>query len=381
MNKRLAQFGSLLWRWTAFWRSGVGLTILAVALVGLRWLWIQVQRPAHVAENAAAYGSLRDFYGPAQVNHAGSQFIFVATADDRGRALFLCDTLTGKKHQIIEDTQGVGAWKDDYNIQAGPWSPDDSCFLCCVSNRLMVCPADTNQKSAVVDAGLFSAAVWLTQTQFAYVTDGTNLCMAQKRADGQWSRKLVMSQAVPLTSLTAISSDAVAWLENDDVICRADLTGSDSGSDNPPPASATAALLPPTNGLALWLDASQLRQLNQVPVLDLPDLGRNRNDAMGNGTPPVFNATNSPRALNGKGTIHFAWLGSATSGTGLKTRAPIGISGSAPRSVFVVMRHEANRPMMVSMGDTSAHGALFAVEWSDQLYLPTGWWADNQLWA
>ncbi len=33
--------------------------------------------------------------------------------------------------------------------------------------------------------------------------------------------------------------------------------------------------------------------------------------------------------------------------------------------------------MMVSMGDTSAHGALFGVEWSDKLYLPTGWWADN----
>ena len=43
------------------------------------------------------------------------------------------------------------------------------------------------------------------------------------------------------------------------------------------------------------------------------------------------------------------------------------------------MRHDANRPMMVSMGDTSAHGALFALEWSDQLYLPTGWWADNFL--
>ncbi|HEX5397774.1 MAG TPA: hypothetical protein VFY06_01855, partial [Verrucomicrobiae bacterium] len=137
------------------------------------------------------------------------------------------------------------------------------------------------------------------------------------------------------------------------------------------------APLPPTNGLALWLDASRLNLLNRSPVTDLPDLSRNKNDAMGNGAPPVFNATNSPGALDGKGTIHFAWLGSAARGTGLKTRAPIGISGSAPRSVFVVMRHDANRPMMVSLGDTSAHGSLFAVEWSDQLYLPTGWWADN----
>jgi hypothetical protein len=373
MNNRMAQFGLMLWRWTRFLRSGAGLAILAVSLIGLRWWWIQAQRPAHLRENAAAYGSLRDFFGPARMNHDGSKFIYVATADDRGRALFLCDTATGTERQIIEDTQGVGAWKDDYNIQAGPWSPDDSCFLCCVSNQTMIFPADTRREKIVFDAGSFSQAVWLTPTEFAYVTEETNLCTGQKRADGQWERRLFLSRTASLKSLTAISSDTVAWLENDDVICRANL----SGDEAPPPSAATMASQPPTNGLALWLDASRLRQPDQERVLDLPDLSRNKNDAMWNGTPPVFNATNSPRALGGKATIHFAWLDSATNGTGLKTRAPIGIAGSAPRSVFVVMRHEANRPMMVSMGDTSAHGALFAVEWSDQLYLPTGWWADN----
>ena len=175
-------------------------------------------------------------------------------------------------------------------------------------------------------------------------------------------------------------------------LCRINLSesngGSDASSQNPNnggeaplPPSATGASQPPAQpplaGLALWLDASQLRQPDQAPVLDLPDLSRSHNDALWNGTPPVFNGTNSARALDGKATIHFAWLDSATNGTGLKTRAPLGISGSAPRSVFVVMRHEADRPMMVSMGDTSAHGALFGVEWSDKLYLPTGWWADN----
>src|SRR5205814_6185841 len=103
----------------------------------------------------------------------------------------------------------------------------------------------------------------------------------------------------------------------------------------------------------------------QAPVMALPDLSRAKNDAVWNGTPPVFNAADSPRALDGKGTIHFNWLGSATKGTGLKTRASLGISGSAPRSVFAVMRHEQGRPMMVTMGDTSAHGALFGVEWSE----------------
>ena len=388
MNKRMAQISSGLWRRTAFWRSGVGLTILAVCIVGLRWWWIQVQRPAHLEENAAAYGSLRTIYGPAQMNHDGSRFIYAATADDRGRALFLGETVTGKKRQIIEDTQGVGAWKDDFNVQAGPWSPDDSCFLCCVSNQLMICSADTNQGQVVIEGKPFSEAVWLTPTEFACVADETSLYIGQKRADGQWEQKIFLSRNVPLTSLTAIGSDTVAWLENGEVICRANVSEGESGGDAAsqnsnkgdaasPPHSATGASPPPTNGLALWLDASRLRQPDQARVLDLPDLSRNKNDAMWNGNAPVFNGTNSPRALDGKGTIHFAWLDSAEKGTGLKTRAPIGIAGANPRSVFVVMRHEANRPMMVNMGDTSAHGALFGVEWSERLFLPTGWWADN----
>jgi len=379
MNKRVTKLSPWLWRRTSFWRSGAGLTILAVALVGLRWWWIHAQRPAHLAENAAEYGSLRTIYGPAWMNQDGSKFIYVATADDRGRALFLGDTATGTKQQIMDDTQGVRAWNDDYDIQAGPWSPDDKCFVCLVSNRLMICSSDTNQKQVVIDGKPFSEAVWLTPTEFACVADETSLYIGKKRADGQWEQKIFLSRNVPLTSLTAISSDTVAWLENHEVICRANLSESNGDAGTLPASGGDAALPPPTNGLALWLDASKLRQPDQAQVLDLPDLSRSKNDAMWNGTPPVFNTTNSPRALDGKGTIHFAWLDSATKGTGLKTRAPIGIPGANPRSVFVVMRHEANRSMMVSMGDTSAHGALFAAEWGDQLYLPTGWWADNNI--
>jgi len=372
--------------------QGAGLALLAVSLVGLRLLWIHVQRPAHLEANAAAYGSLRNFYGPAQFNHDGSKFIYAAAADDRGRAVFLCDTATGKKQQIIEDKQGVGIWNDDFDVQAGPWSPDDHCFLCVVSNRLMVLPVDANQKTVVIEDKPYSEAVWLTPTRFAYVTEGTNLCVGEKSGNGQWEHRLFLVQNSSLTSLAVISSDTVAWLENGELICRANLLEGNSGGDAPSPnlkkvsavslpLSATGAsqpkMQPPTNGLALWLDASKLRQTDQAQVMDLPDLSRSQNDAVWNGTPPVFNGTNSPRALNGKGTIHFGWVDSAANGTGLKTRGPLGITGAAPRSVFVVMRHEADRAMMVSMGDTSAHGALFAVEWSERLFLPTGWWADN----
>jgi len=318
MNKRLAQFSLMFWRRTAFWRSGAGLTILVLALGGLRWWWIQSQCPAYLAENAAAYGSLRTFYGPAQINHDGSKFIYVATADDRGRALFLDDTATGTKRQIIDDTQGVRAWNDDYDIQAGPWSPDDKCFVCLVSNRLMVCSSDTNGEKVIIEDKPFSEAAWLTPAEFAYVADGTNLCVAQKRGDGQWEHKIFLSEDVPLTSLTAIDSKTVAWLENGALLCRADLSEGGSGAGIQPayPTNQVSGRMPdtttpPTNGLALWLDASRLRQPDQAPVRDLPDLSRNANNAMGNRTPPVFNATTSARALNGKGTIHFGVAGSS----------------------------------------------------------------------
>jgi len=372
MKKWKAQFSSL--RRTVFRYPGATLAILAVASVGLRLLWIQAQRPAHLEENAATYGSIRHFYGPAQMNHDGSQFIFAATADDRGRAIFLGDTLTGKKRQIIEDTHGVGIWNDDFDVLAGPWSPDDRNFICTVSNRLMVCSAGTDQNNVIVDDRPYSEAVWLTPSRLAYVTDGTSLCLGEKREAGQWEHKVFLDRSLTITSLTATGPDAVAWVENGEVICRANISGGSSGAVMPASGKAASA---PTNGLALWLDASKLRQEDQTPVTVLPDLSRRKNDAVGNGTPPIFNAANSPGALDGKGTVHFSWLGSATNGTGLKTRATLGISGSAARSVFVVMRHEQDRPMMVSMGDTSAHGALFGVEWSERLFLPTGWWADN----
>jgi len=267
MNERLAHFSLWLWRRTACLRSGAGLAILAFALVGGRLLWVHVQRPAHLEATADAYGSIRDFYGPAWMNHDGSRFIYVARADDRGRALFLCDTATGKKRQVIEDRHGVGAFEDDYNIQAGPWLPDDKCFLCCVSNRVMICPVDSNQATGFIEDKPFSEAVWLTPTKFAYVTDQTNLYIGQKREDGQWERKLILSQEVPLTSLTAISAETVAWLENKAIICGVNLSESESGADILPADSSKqlsgkmpATTTPPVNGLALWLDASKLRQ-------------------------------------------------------------------------------------------------------------------------
>jgi len=130
MKTPVPELSASFWRRTGVLRSRAGLVVLAVAVVGLRLLWLHIQRPAHLEENAALWGSISDFTGVTEMNHDGSQFIYVAPANDRGHAVYLGDTATGKKQQIIEDKRGVGIWNDDFDCQAGPWSPDDSYFLC-----------------------------------------------------------------------------------------------------------------------------------------------------------------------------------------------------------------------------------------------------------
>src|SRR5665213_782893 len=359
-----------------FFPPGIWVIALAICLVGGRLLWIQLHLPAHRQEIIAALGSLNYFYEGAQMNRDGSRFIYVA--DGRiGRSVYLCDTATGRRQVVCEGT-GKGEAHSLFNLHVWPWAPDDSAFIYVNADDLVVCPADTNQAPVSLSfdgTNVISDVVWLNPAEFAFVANHNSLCLGQRQPDGRWELHQFPC-GYDLPNLTAVGDHEVAWLQND-FIYRIKLPGDGTTNpftqmaNTPPPAS------PLTNGIALWLDASRLRQPDQAAVMELPDLSRRRNDAEWNGTPPVFNGTNSPGALDGQGTIHFSWLDSATNGTGLKTRGPIGITGATPRSVFVVRRHEADRPMMVSMGDTSAHGALFGVEWSEHLFLPTGWWADN----
>jgi hypothetical protein len=372
--------------WITFLRSGAGLAVAAVAFVGLRLLWIQLQHPAHFNEIANAFGSASLFHEAPQFAHSGNQFTFVKTSA-HGYALFLCDTGTGQKKVLFERLDFLGRTANRFELQALPWSPDDSSFLCSVGGNLIIYPLDTNQPQSVIETNPVSNVIWLNPTEFAYLMDGTNLCCAQKQADGKWERRDLLSRTSRMSNLTAISGDTIAWLE-DNAICRVNLTedlpDSENGGASIPASRLVSSLAPPdkppADGLALWLDASKLKQPDQSFVMRLADLSRSKNDAVWNGHPPVFNWTNSPQALNGKPTIHFDLLNSATNGTGLKTRLRSGIIGSTPRSIFAVMRHDAKQPMMVNMGDTTTKGALFGMEWGNYLYLPAGWLgADNRI--
>ena len=371
----IARSGVVHFRGRELFFSGFGLTVAAVLFAVGRILY--VHRPSHLDEIAAAFGAANLFHGEPQVSHSGNQFTFVKTSD-RGYGLYLFDINTSRNTVLFEEDNYLGRHGDQFDLRALPWSPDDSSFLCSIDGNLTVYSTDTNRPSVVVESNSVSEAIWLSTEEIIYLHGQTNLWSARREEDGTWEKHRLLSRSVPIGSLAAMSEDTVIWLENN-AVCRVTL-GEELSETNVVASTNSATGLPATDGLSLWLDASSLKQSDQSMVMKLTDLSPAKNDAVWNNRPPVFNGTNSTRSLHGKPTIHFASLGSSTNGTGLKTRSRLGITGASPRSIFVVMRRAAKRDMMVSIGDASAKGSLFAVEWTNDLYLPAGGHgADNRI--
>jgi hypothetical protein len=378
-------------------------------LVGGRLLWVKASRPAHRQAIADAFGSDRLFYGDAQLNHDGSRLTYVATSD-MGFGLFLYDWTTGQKREICEQNH-LGHLGETYTVHAWPWSPDDSSFIYSTAYTLTVCPVDPAKASQSVTPDVpgaasldlenfyessptcFTSVVWVNPNEFAYQT-GDLIGYARKQPDGHWTTHWLPYKELPnagsASGLTAVSDDAIAWLMNGS-ICRVRLTEDMTGTNDPftiTPAIANAqrqleanimavmfvappALQPPADHLFFWSDATTLEQSNQSPVLRLADLSPGKNDLVPDGNAPTYNAPDSPRALNGRGTVHFSLNGSITNATGLKTSANLGITGSAPRTVFAVMHRDAGSQMLLGMGDDSSASSYFGLcDQNDGLYLP-----------
>lgn len=377
-----------------FFPSGFWVFAVVIAFISGRLIWIYTERPPHGREIASAFGSIGLIYGGAQINHDGSQFTYVGTSD-KGYALFLCDTATGRKHIVFEENDGVSALGEYFtDLQAWPWSPDDGSFIYFAHDKLVICPSDTNKTSAQLTIGenAPSDLVWLNPEEFAYVVGKTRLCYAQMQANGQWElHQLPDKGGSSMASLTAVATNAVAWVQ-DNFICRINLTCDLAGTNNPfaslvPDTNAGPSrngltltnAAPPRNGLTLWLDASTLQQADQTPVDNLADLSVSKNDAIANGDAPTYNASDSPLALNRRGTIHFVSANSAPSATGLKTSNRLGITGPMPRTVFVVMRRNIGRQMLINIGEFGRRGAYFGLcDQNNYLYLPSGFFPGNR---
>lgn len=368
-------------RWLGVFSPGVWIVVAVSILVGGRLLWLHAGRPAHQQEITDAFGSSRLFFGAPQLNHDGSQILYVASAEKRC-AIFLANTQTGKKQKLVEsDTVG---WEANLDFHAGPLAPDDRAFIYYQHGQLIVRSTDAGQSSPSwnMDAHGLSDVVWLNPRAFAYLKNGTIGC-AQREAEGQWKTRQLPHQD-GISALTAISADTIAWLQGG-LICRLNLEKALASTNNPflvPPSSADAKDLTLTNGLALWLDASTLSQADQTPVTNLVDLSRHKNHAVPNQYPPLYNAPTNSRALLGKGTIHFTSANAITNATGLKTIKRLGLTNTMPRTVFAVLRRDAKHPMMaVNIGEAGGHGTFFGVyDHEAGLYLPGGWdWLDNKV--
>ena len=221
----MAQFSSWLRRRTACLRSRCGTGAACGVIVGLRLLWIHLQRPAHLEENAAAVWFDPEFLRPGPAKPRWQPVHLRGHRGRPGPCPVSVRRRDGEKRQILTDKARGGILEVMISIsKPARGRRTTAIFSVCVSNRLMVCSADTNQAKAVIEDKPFSEAVWLTPTLFAYMTEETNLCVAQKQEDGQWERNIIVSRNVPVTSLTAIGSDTVAWLENGEVICRANVS-------------------------------------------------------------------------------------------------------------------------------------------------------------
>ena len=75
------------------------------------------------------------------MSHDGTQFTYVSTMETRGTALFLYDMVHRQQREIVREEDGPGYWHDDFDLRAGPWSPDDSSFICSMKDKLIICPA------------------------------------------------------------------------------------------------------------------------------------------------------------------------------------------------------------------------------------------------
>ncbi len=371
-----------LWHRIGFLFTGTWFAGVLIVLVCARLAWVHFHVPRHFDEIAKAFGSTSLFYETPQVSQSGDQFTFVKTSA-HGYALYLGNATTHQTRSLVELYNYLGQHGNKFELKALPWSPDDRSFLYLMRDKLVIFPSVAGQSSTELPVATNSvtSAAWLNPGKFFYIEEETNLFYAQKGSDGQWEQHHVLSRDLPLESAAWVGDESVAWLENN-VICGVNVKKGTPMTNVLSVASpASDANRPPRDGLALWLDASTLRQPDQSPVTHLIDLGPRKNDAVENGNPPVFNGPDSEFALKGKGTIHFSSHKSITDATGLATRSAPGLIGDAPRSVFAVMRHQvAKSTMMVSMGDSRGKGTLFSIELTNFLYLPTGYrGADNRI--
>jgi hypothetical protein len=184
------------------------ITLVVLALVGGRYLWVWADRPDHHQEEiAAAFGSVALYYGSPQPDHAGNQVTYVRTAD-QGFGVFLANVSSGRK-TLVRAEVGSGSLGDDCQLKVWPWSPDDSCFV--YSEPLQLGVANPTIGKTVTELDLpakVAAITWLTPTAFVCLDVSNHLCQFEQQADGAWGRTELTIHLKNLPSQKAASTPA-----------------------------------------------------------------------------------------------------------------------------------------------------------------------------
>jgi hypothetical protein len=350
---------------------------MVVAVVAARAIWAGSSSSPHLQEISDACGSTALLYGQPQSDHAGAQ---VALIQQGEKTLTVClvETASRRKRVIYEVYD-----REARNLRLWPWSPDDRCFIYSEPNKLSICEAASGS-TVKVDVGEDTVrdVAWLSPDEFLYVNSPNTIRSFQRQADGSWKRGFEFQPAYEkgtISSLTAVSSNTIAWLQ-DDVIWRKNLSAMvANASVEAQPSVPPTNLPPPQRHLVLWLDASRSLLDNGRSVVSLADYSANLNDAVALAAAPTFNAPGSPGALNGKGTIHFTSAAEVSNSPVLKTKWPLPITGASARTVFAVMRRQEGKQMLVDIGTWGSNSTYFGIcDQSDYLYLPGVWGADNR---
>jgi len=184
MKNFLLNQGRKFWNWQRHFPIGWRIVVLAVILVGGRYLWVCVHRPAHRLALADAY-SINLFYGSPQPDSTGRQLACVGTAD-HGFAVFLVNTATGQKKSVREEN-ALGPWGSYFDLKVWPWSPDDRLFIYSTNNQFYLCDAATGTVKGSVNLPVEVAALaWVKPDEFVCIGRDEALYRVRKKADGLW---------------------------------------------------------------------------------------------------------------------------------------------------------------------------------------------------
>ncbi len=215
----------------AFYQAAL-LTVVAAGgtIFGWRFTGGQVvnEREGVIAKEIGTVADLGVGGGVPLPDHRGEKLAFFRNTLN-GVGLFECDLTTGRQRPIYEESQEQFETNAGY-VRLLEWAPDDSVLAFTrrakeLKEREIVIweKAAQNEQGAVVVRDGLSQFAWLSPDAFAYLNKKQELRVVS-RGEDRWAEAETWGQLckASLKNFTAVSTNAVAWIENG-AVWRLDL--------------------------------------------------------------------------------------------------------------------------------------------------------------